>query len=109
MGFCLSLSPSRWHYTCIDLQAIIANGFSPPDSYGYNGVHILDGFGFYADEDPESRGFYVDEFSFSHFARTLEIEVWDTRYCRTLMVNSLFVPNDFFSCRLIFLPHLLME
>ena len=71
-----SLSFSRWHYTCINLQAIIANGFSPPDSYEYNGVHILDGFGVYADEDPASRGFYVDEFSFSHFARTLDIEVY---------------------------------
>ena len=73
----------RWHYTCIDLQAIIANGFSLPDSddYQFNGVHFLDGFGFYADEDPQSRGFYLDEVSFSHSPRTLDTEVQHRTQC----------------------------
>ena len=69
----------RWHYTCIDLQAIIANGNPLPDDYNYNGVLYLEGLGFYSNLDALSRGFYVDEVSFSHSARSLDTEVVDIR------------------------------
>lgn len=64
----------RWHYTCVDLQSIISNGFSLPVDYEYTGVHYLEGFGFYADAGP---GFYIDEVSFSHNARNLNTTVWN--------------------------------
>ena len=67
----------RWHYTCVDLQAIVANGFTVPEDYDYNGVLYLEGFGFYANEDPQSEGFYLDEVSFSHSARNLNTTVYD--------------------------------
>ena len=62
---------------CIDLQAIISNGFFLPDYYEYTGVHFLEGFGFYADADPQLKGFYLDEVSFSHNARNLNTTVWN--------------------------------
>ena len=65
----------RWHYTCLDLQAIIANGFTIPEDYDYDGVLYLEGVGFYADDDPLLRGFYLDEVSFSHSARNLDTSV----------------------------------
>ena len=68
----------RWHYTCVDLQAIVANGFTVPEDYNYNGVLYLEGFGFYANEDPQSEGFYLDEVSFSHSARNLNTTVYVT-------------------------------
>ena len=92
----------RWHYTCIDLQAIIANGFTLPEDYDYNGVLYLEGFGFYADEDPLSQGFYLDEVSFSHSARNLNTTVCHTHeklhlhliFFHSRPMSLLFVPMD---------------
>ena len=95
---CMYYTLRRWHYTCVDLQAIIANGFTLPEDYDYNGVLYLEGFGFYADEDPLSQGFYLDEVSFSHSARNLNTTVCDTHEKLHLHLNFFSIPGLRPSC-----------